>query len=169
MTPEIGADQFSEFGSGLYDDPTLADDFQSGHNFGYVLGFVGMITGAKSSPRASPVSEGVAAEPITVAVSRSKYPESAQHIDDAIAGGQPQTLTINRSGAAERRAEAMRGVPRQTGKDRDEYPPAMFEEGGAGASVRHIKPSDNRGAGACIGAQCRGLPDQSKVKIIVTD
>jgi hypothetical protein len=32
-------------------------------------------------------------------------------------------------------------------KDRDEYPPAMFNEGG-GASVRKINPSDNRGAGA---------------------
>lgn len=30
-------------------------------------------------------------------------------------------------------------------------------------------PSDNRGAGACIGAQCRGLPNGAKVRIDVVD
>jgi len=51
------------------------------------------------------------------------------------------------------------------GLDRDEYPPAMFKEGGPGSSVRLINSSDNRGSGACIGAQCRGLPNGSKVDI----
>jgi YD repeat-containing protein len=39
-------------------------------------------------------------------------------------------------------------------------------EGGRGASVRPISPSDNRGAGACVGAQCRGLPDGTRIRII---
>lgn len=43
-----------------------------------------------------------------------------------------------------------------------------LREGGKGASVRPINPSDDRGAGACIGAQCRGLPDGTSV-IIKTD
>ncbi|WP_423227658.1 NucA/NucB deoxyribonuclease domain-containing protein [Rodentibacter trehalosifermentans] len=51
--------------------------------------------------------------------------------------------------------------------DRDEYPPAMFREGGKGASVKHISPSDNRGAGRCIGNQCKNLSDGDKVKIII--
>ena len=41
-----------------------------------------------------------------------------------------------------------------------------FEEGGKGPSVRPIAPSDNRGAGACIRAQCRDLPDGSRIRII---
>ena len=36
--------------------------------------------------------------------------------------------------------------PPRSGYDRDEYPPAMSEEGGYGASVRYIDPADNRGA-----------------------
>ncbi|WP_425928376.1 NucA/NucB deoxyribonuclease domain-containing protein [Pseudomonas sp. NyZ201] len=63
----------------------------------------------------------------------------------------------------------MRGVEIKPGLDRDEYPPAMFQEGGKGASVRHIDPGDNRCAGACIGAQCRGLPNGTKVRIDVVD
>lgn len=53
------------------------------------------------------------------------------------------------------------------GKDLDEYPPAMFQEGGAGSSVRPVSPGDKRGAGACIGNQCRGLFDGDQVKIVV--
>lgn len=85
--------------------------------------------------------------------------------EDAQAAGQPTTLTIDRAGAAARRREALSGTPARSGLDRDEYPPAMFREGGRGASVRHIDPSDNRGAGACIGAACRGLPNGSTVTI----
>lgn len=42
---------FSDFGDALYDDPTLANDFQTGHNFGYGLGFwssVGLAKGRSS-------------------------------------------------------------------------------------------------------------------------
>lgn len=102
-----------------------------------------------------------------VSVSRSRYPESAQHIEDAQAEGQPSTLTIDRAGAKVRRKEALSGTPRRPGLDRDEYPGAMFKEGGEGASVRHINPADNRGAGACIGAQCRALPDATRVRVEV--
>jgi len=104
-----------------------------------------------------------------VIVDSSKHPESAAHIRDAQAAGQPKVLTLNRGGANANRRESMKDVPRQPGKDRDEYPPAMFSEGGKGASVRPISASDNRGAGACMGNQCRGLPDGSKVRIIVRD
>jgi filamentous hemagglutinin len=41
----------------------------------------------------------------------------------------------------------------------------MFQEGGKSASVSHI----NRGAGACIGAQCRGLSDGTRVRIDVVE
>ncbi len=103
----------------------------------------------------------------TIVISRSRHPESAAHIREAQNAGQPSILTIDRTGARARRREALTGQKSHPGKDRDEYPPAMFEEGGAGSSVRNISLSDNRGAGACIGAQCRGLPNGTRVNIKV--
>ena len=103
----------------------------------------------------------------TVVVSKSAHPESAQHILDAQAAGKPKTLTIERSGAAFRRRASTGGFPRETGKQPDEYPPAMFLEGGAGASVRNIAAADNMGAGASIGNQLRGAPDGCKATITV--
>jgi RHS repeat-associated protein len=109
--------------------------------------------------------------PHVVTVSRSRHPESAQHIEDAQAAGKPTDLTIDRGGAAARRAQSMQGNPPVAGKDRDEYPPAMFSQGGngtpGGSSVRPIDPSDNRGAGSSIGHQCRGLPDGTTVQVQV--
>ncbi|WP_456300072.1 NucA/NucB deoxyribonuclease domain-containing protein [Proteus columbae] len=74
-------------------------------------------------------------------------------------------MTVDRDGAAKRRRESLKNIDPAKGSDRDEYPPAMFKEGGTGASVRLISPSDNRGAGSCIGHQCRELPDGTVVII----
>ncbi|HKJ50860.1 MAG TPA: RHS repeat-associated core domain-containing protein [Gammaproteobacteria bacterium] len=104
-----------------------------------------------------------------IEVSAKQHPEAAKHIQDAQAAGHPKTLTIDRSNAAANRNESLRGVPTKKGLDRDEYPPAMFKEGGAGASVRHINIKDNRGSGSCIGAQCSGLPDGARVRIESVD
>ena len=53
------------------------------------------------------------------------------------------------------------------GKHLDEYPPAMFKEGGSGASVRAIDPRDNMSAGACIRNQCEGLSNGAKIRVNV--
>jgi hypothetical protein len=103
--------------------------------------------------------------PQDVTIDSQRYPESAAHAREAQESGQPDTLTIDRKGADARRRDALRGTSSTPGKDRDEYPPAMFKEGGAGASVRPVAPSDNRGAGACIGAQCKELPDGTRVRL----
>lgn len=107
-------------------------------------------------------------KPKTVTISKSKYPEAAKHIQDAQKAGQPKTLTLSRVEAAKRRKEALNGHPPEKGKDRDEYPPAMTREGGKRASVRAISPKDNRGAGACMGAQCSDVPDGTKITVKVT-
>jgi hypothetical protein len=86
-----------------------------------------------------------------------------------LAAGKPSTLTVDRGGAAGRRRDSRSGTDPVPGRDRDEYPGAMFKEGGEGASVRPIDPSDNRGAGACVGAQCRDVPDGGTVEVTVTD
>lgn len=104
-----------------------------------------------------------------VFISKSKYPESALHIQDAINKGKPNILTIDRAGAKERRRAALQGTETKPGYDRDEYPPAMFKEGGKNASVKHISPSDNRGSGKCIGSQCKNLNNGDKIKITIGD
>lgn len=135
------------------------DAASEGAQIGAIVGpmYAGQISGARA-----------AATVDVITLSKSKYPQSAGHIEDAIRAGQPSTLTIDRAGATSRRRDALKGTPSSAGKDRDEYPPAMFKEGGGGSSVRAINPSDNRGAGACIGAQCRGKSDGTQVQIQVT-
>ncbi|WP_422773325.1 putative T7SS-secreted protein [Plantactinospora sp. WMMC1484] len=116
-----------------------------------------------------------------IPINSSRHPESAQHILDAQSGQiwrgdrvvqgdpKPSILTIDRAGADANRADSLRGVePRgRDGLDRDEYPPAMFAEGGEGASVKYIDSSDNTGAGASMGNRLRGLPDGAMIKITV--
>lgn len=55
------------------------------------------------------------------------------------------------------------------GQQLDEYPLAMFREGGKGASVRAINPGDNGGAGARIGNLLRRFPNGTRVRITVVD
>ena len=108
-------------------------------------------------------------ETVEVKLSKKKYPESAQHIEDAIKKGQPDTLTIDRRGASSRRKASLKDVDTVPGLDRDEYPPAMSLEGGTGASVKLINPSDNRGSGSSIAYQLRKYPNGTKYRIIITE
>jgi RHS repeat-associated protein len=106
-------------------------------------------------------------EIIEVTVDANKHPESAEHILDAQSAGYPDAVTIDRAGAAERRAESLKGIPKIDNKQLDEYPPAMFRENGGQAAVRPITSSDNMGAGASIGNQLRGIPNGTRVRIKV--
>lgn len=132
----------------------------------------------KKSIRARVVVQAVpaahtAGKPHDVIISRSRYPQSASHIDYAQRQGQPSLLHIDRAGASGRRSASTGSVNRYRKPgphyDRDEYPPAIVREGGHNANVRYIHRRDNRGAGAVIGAQTRGLPDGSKIRIVISD
>jgi hypothetical protein len=139
------------------------------------------VRGSVSMTRAAVVPKGywrippitsVVARPwqsVVVNISRRQYPGAARHIEDAIRKGHPRVLTIDRSGAARRRGAATSGTPTKAGYDRDEYPPALFKEGGAGASVRHVKIFDNRGSGSSFRWQLDGVPDGAKVFINIVD
>nr|WP_308314740.1 NucA/NucB deoxyribonuclease domain-containing protein [Bacillus sp. V3-13] len=103
----------------------------------------------------------------TVTFPSSRYPYTADHIRDAIAAGHSSVCTIDRAGADQNREESLRGIPTKKGYDRDEWPMAMCEEGGAGADVRYVPSSDNRGAGAWVGNQLSKYPDGTRVKFYV--
>nr|WP_087990792.1 sporulation protein [Bacillus subtilis] len=85
----------------------------------------------------------------------SRYPETGDHIRDAIAEGHSDICTIDRDGADKRRQESLKGIPTKPGYDRDEWPMAVCEEGGA------------RGAGSWVGNQMSGYPDGTRVLFIV--
>lgn len=100
-------------------------------------------------------------------VDSAQYPATAEHIRVAQNIGHPTRLTIDRSGASQRRTESLQNTPARREFDRDEYPMALFSEGGSGADVAHLEGADNRGAGSYVGWQLRGIPDGAEVRIRV--
>lgn len=97
-----------------------------------------------------------------------RYPETAAHIQDAIRKGHSNICTIDRDGAEENRGESLKGIPTKEGFDRDEWPMAMCREGGKGAHIAYIDPSDNRGAGSWVSHHTRDYPDGTRIKFVVT-
>jgi hypothetical protein len=95
-----------------------------------------------------------------------RYPETARHIQDAIKNGESAICTISRDEAEENRKESLKGVPTKKGYDRDEWPMAMCAEGGAGADIEYITPSDNRGAGSWVGNQLEDFADGTRVEFM---
>jgi hypothetical protein len=130
------------------------------------------ITGAEEDAQATPVPTTdvcTICPPCarTVVISSSASPQAANHIASAQASGHPSVLTYSPAGSGARRYAALRGIPTMPGMDRDEYPPAVFLEGGAGASVRHIPLADNRSAGGQMAAQLAGATPGCKITMTV--
>ena len=100
---------------------------------------------------------------VELQVPRSEYPESADHITDAQKVGHDDVLTIDRAGAKANRRASLRGWKTQRGYDRDEYPPAMFEEGGENADIQLIGSADNRASGSSFGGQLRQYGNGTRV------
>ena len=131
-----------------------------------VVAVGGAVAGAKVVGKAADAAQAAAKE---INLSRSIHGEAAVHAADAIQAGKPSLLTIDRGGAASNRRASTGALDKVPGKHLDEYPPAMFREGGTGASVRPVSPRDNMSSGACIGNACRGLPDGTQVQIKIGD
>lgn len=98
----------------------------------------------------------------------NKYPQTAAHIASAILAGESAICTIDRAGADANRDDSLAGIPTKDGYDRDEWPMAMCEEGGAGADIAYITPDDNRGAGSWVGNALVSYKDGTRVKFVVT-
>jgi RHS repeat-associated protein len=111
--------------------------------------------------------EGKPSEPVEIYIDPKAHPEAAVHAENALKAGVSGEGVIDRAGKNARRADNLKGVPTKKGKDRDEFPPAVINNGGNGQSVLHIDPSDNRGAGSSIGHQIKNLPDNTRVIIVV--
>lgn len=105
-------------------------------------------------------------EVVTLEFPVNRYPKTAAHIQNAINKGESAVCTINRDGAEENREDSLRGIPTKKGFDRDEWPMAMCEEGGTGADIEYISPSDNRGAGSWVGNALEDYPDGTRVEFV---
>lgn len=103
-------------------------------------------------------------EVVTLEFPADRYPKTAAHIRNAIDKGESAVCTIDRDGAEENREDSLRGIPTKKGFDRDEWPMAMCEEGGTGADIQYIPPSDNRGAGSWVGNALEDYPDGTQVE-----
>ncbi|WP_316930892.1 polymorphic toxin-type HINT domain-containing protein [Porphyromonas macacae] len=143
-------------------------NFDIKDNENYYVTEDGILVHNGYTPKAKVTKVDGQAHSIEVSISKSDYPETGKHIEDAIAAGKPSVVTIARDASKSNRAKSLRGVKPKQNLDRDEWPMAMFKEGGSGASVRHINPSDNRGAGSAIGNALSEYPDGTVVKIIIT-
>ena len=64
-----------------------------------------------------------------------------------------RVLHFRRYEATANRRASLRGIPTKKGFDRDEYPPAMSDEGGKGADVRYVRSAENRSAGSVMSHQ----------------
>lgn len=99
-----------------------------------------------------------------IKLSKHEWGQTAEHWEDAQKAGKPRLLTVSRRAAQPRRIEALRGLTKQPPMDLNEYPPAMFQEGGAGASVRAVDRESNRGLGGYLRNICRDLPEGAVVE-----
>lgn len=96
-----------------------------------------------------------------------KYPETASHIQAAIQKGESSICTIDRPEADNNREESLQGIPTKDGYDRDEWPMAMCDEGGKGADIAYVKPSDNRGSGSWVGNQLEDYPNGTRIMFVI--
>lgn len=115
----------------------------------------------KDDSATSPASPAEA--DVVISFPADRYPETAEHIQKAIEAGESAICTIDREGAEDNRKESLAGIPTKDGYDRDEWPMAMCAEGGEGANIAYIDPSDNRGAGSWVGNRLEDLPDGTEV------
>ncbi len=114
-------------------------------------------------------SQGPPKVSLRLELSKKRFGAAARHWEEAQKAGHPRFLTIERTGAEQRRADALQGLAKQTPLDLDEYPPAMFKEGGAGAHVRAINMNENRAIGAYVGQQCMKLQNGATVELVITE
>lgn len=104
---------------------------------------------------------------VKIQIPAKRYPETVQHMKEAIENGQSSICTIDRDGADQRREDSLRDIPTKKGFDRDEYPPAVCLEGGQGADIKYVHPSDNRGSGAWLGRRIQDYPDGTKLMFVI--
>lgn len=114
---------------------------------------------------------------VNISFNGTKLPHIRQHFLDAIKGGWPRTLVLNRPGADDRRDRLLRDSSSTPGRDRDEYPPAIGRGRGKWlvrgsnprgwkADVESVPASENRSHGATLGAKLRRFCNGTRFRYV---
>lgn len=90
---------------------------------------------------------------VIVDLNDDRHHNVIDHAFDARRAGHPRVLHLRRQERWANRRAALRGVPTRKGYDRDQYPPAIADEGGKGAHVRYVPKRENRSAERLMGRQ----------------
>jgi hypothetical protein len=125
------------------------------------VGVAGFAVGSARDPARCTTPAAV----VEVRLPTARYPHVLEHARRAIRRGYPAVMVIHREGAAERRRRLLAHIPTRRGFDRDEYP---ADEGRAvvRADVAYVPSAENRGAGAVMGEQLRGLCDGTRFRYV---
>ena len=99
---------------------------------------------------------------------KNRHPQTAAHIQD-LEGSVTETHHWDRAWSDINREGSLEGYPTIPGLDRDEWPTAATQEGGPGAEIRYIDPSDNRGAGKFVSLQLAHLERGAPFRIEIID
>lgn len=102
---------------------------------------------------------------VSISFSRTKYRNVRAHWVEAVLQGYPRVLTIRRQGADERRRKLLAGIATETGKDRDEYPPAVARST-VRASVKLVPSSESRSHDAAMGVKLRRWCSGQRFKVV---
>jgi len=131
----------------------------------------GSMVAARGVLRGSGLGSRVAARACSLqrvgCISASAHPSAAAHALTQQAKGRGIFGRLNREGTGQRRSDALRGIPTLPGFDRDEYPPAFLRSARTSASVLHISPFDNRGAGSSLAHQLARLDNGQLIRLLV--
>lgn len=84
-----------------------------------------------------------------------RFPETAAAYRSRLGRAGSTILTPDSTVAASNRRVALRDLPTRVGFDRDEFPFAATRQGGLGALITYVTPSENRAAGAWLGNQIK--------------
>lgn len=118
---------------------------------------------APATATTAPVARDACSRPnhiVAIHFSKAEYPNIIRHIKRSWRLGYRRVLRINRPGADRRRDKALAGIPTKEGYDRDEAPAAVLRKRWR-TDVAYVPSSENRSAGASLGAQiapyCNGV------------
>jgi hypothetical protein len=124
----------------------------------------------RPAPRTAttPAGTGTCTSPagvVSIAFSKTKYPNIRRHYLAAVREGWPKVLKVNRAGADQRRDRLLAGIATHRGMDRDEYPPAVAR-GSYRADVAYVPSSENRSHGSTMGAKLRRYCDGTRFRYV---
>jgi hypothetical protein len=107
-----------------------------------LVGFLGLTVAGANGVTEIRAACTLTRDLVVVDLDDYKHRHIIDHALDARRAGHRRILHIRRDEATANRRASLRGIPTKPRYDRDEYPPAMSDEGGKGADVRYVESGE---------------------------